>query len=58
MTYQSLLDELKTLTPEQLTHEVMVHLTDGDLFTPIHAVCLAVEGEHPLTQTDQVVLGG
>ena len=38
MTYQDLLNELKTLKPEQLNQTVTIHLTEIDEFMPVRAI--------------------
>ena len=38
MTYQDLLNELKTLNPEQLNQTVTIHLTEMDEFKPVRAI--------------------
>jgi len=38
MTYQDLLNELKTLKPEQLNQTVTIHLTEMDEFKPVRAI--------------------
>ena len=38
MTYLDLLNELKTLKPEQLNQTVTIHLTEVDEFKPVRAI--------------------
>ena len=38
MTYQDLLNELKTLNPEQLNQTVTIHLTEMDEFKPVRTI--------------------
>ncbi len=57
MTYQDLLNDLKTLNPEQLSQDVTVHLTEVDEFIPVYAVCVAVEDDNDVLDPGHVVLG-
>lgn len=56
MTYKELLEELKTLTDEQLNGDVVVHLTGVDEFVPVHGVCVAVDDECDVLDQGHIVL--
>jgi hypothetical protein len=57
MTYQDLLNDLKTLNPDQLSQDVTVHLTEVDEFVPVYAVCVAVEDDNDAFDPGHIVLG-
>ena len=58
MTYQDLLNELKTLKPEQLNQDVTVHLTEVDEFVPVYTVSVATNDDSSAEDIDYIVLGG
>jgi len=58
MTYQDLLNELKTLKPEQLNQTVTIHLTEIDEFMPVRAVSVSVEDVCDVLDPGHIVLEG
>tara|TARA_Y100000592_G_C5289168_1_gene230003 strand:+ start:464 stop:628 length:165 start_codon:yes stop_codon:yes gene_type:complete len=53
MTYRDLLEQLITLTPEQLGQDVSIHTTEADEFTPVDGLGVAVDDG---TDVDRIVL--
>jgi len=56
MTYQELLDELKTMKEADLKKDITVHLTEIDEFVPIHGMCIAVADECDVLDEGDIVL--
>ena len=56
MTYKELLEELRTVSREQLNQDVAVHLMSEDEYYPVQAVCVAVENECDVLDEGHLVL--
>ena len=56
MTYRELLEELKTVSAEQLDQQVAVHLIERDEYYPVQAVCVTVEDECDVLDQGHLIL--
>tara|TARA_R100000234_G_scaffold90978_1_gene59144 strand:- start:209 stop:394 length:186 start_codon:yes stop_codon:yes gene_type:complete len=57
MTYKQLLEELQTLSPDQLNRDVTVYLGDSvDEYVPVQSVSVCVEDECDVLDSGSLVL--
>ena len=57
MTYKQLLEELQTLSPDQLSRDVTVYLGDYvDEYVPVQSVSVCVEDECDVLDSGSLVL--
>ena len=59
MTYKDLLEELRTVSEEQLKQKVVIHLMsndNNDEYYPIQSVCVAVESNCDALEEVHLVL--
>jgi len=56
MTYQDLLDKLKTMKEADLKKDITVHLTEIDEFVPIHGMCIVVYDDCDVLDEGDIVL--